>query len=313
MRCSKGQRTIRQTAWFLSLLVSIGFALMPAAFGQAPEKPAPGITGPYKVVMETDPLLPDHVIYRPDDVGAVKDKMPVVAFGNGSCNNAGNSFANYLAEVASYGFVAVANGLIDPVYKWTMGGEVRASPERRTSTSQLFETMEWAKAQNSDKASRYYGKLNLQALAVMGQSCGGMQALEAAGDPRVKAVVVLNSGIRRSTGSDSPGRGPLPGTVESLAKLHTPVIYIVGDETDMAYKNAEADFREIKHVPVFKASLKGAGHGGTVSEPHGGKFGDVITRWLLWQLKQDSKAGAWFEGENCGLCGDAAWVVQRKQ
>jgi hypothetical protein len=90
---------------------------MAAAFGQAPGKPAPGITGPCKVVTETDPLLPDHVVYRLAELNAVSEKMLAVAFGNGACNNPGKSFANYLAEFASYGFVTVANGLIDPVYR----------------------------------------------------------------------------------------------------------------------------------------------------------------------------------------------------
>ena len=75
---------------------------------------APETTGPYKVVMEMDPSLPEHTVYRPEQVRSVKGKLPVVAYGNGACANAGNAFENYLAEVASHGFLVVANGPIDP-------------------------------------------------------------------------------------------------------------------------------------------------------------------------------------------------------
>ena len=33
-------------------------------------------TGPYKVIIEGDPALPTHTIYRPEDLKAVKGKMP---------------------------------------------------------------------------------------------------------------------------------------------------------------------------------------------------------------------------------------------
>jgi dienelactone hydrolase len=273
-------------------------ALLSACFSLgAAAQSTPQTTGPYKVVMEMDPALPRHTIYRPQDLAGVKDKMPVIAFGNGGCGDSGNGFANYLSEVASYGFVAVANGPINPNFNWSPNGT--RTPEGKTTTSQLFETMDWTKSQTEDKAGKYYGKLDAGSIAVMGQSCGGLQALEAAGDPRVKAVVVLNSGIVRSAAP--AGIGPLPGSVESLAKLHTPVIYIIGGETDVAHPNAEKDFVEIQNLPVFKANLTGAGHGGTIAQPHGGKFGEVLIQWLLWQLKKDKKASAWFLGESCGL------------
>ena len=54
------------------------------------------------------------------------------------------------------------------------------------------------------------------------------------------------------------------------------------------------------------------GHNGSYWEPHGGKFAEVATSWLLWQLKRDQKAGAMFTGATCGLCQAAAWKVERK-
>jgi len=72
----------------------------------------PETTGPYKVVMELDPSLPNHTIYRPEQLARVKGKLPVVTFGNGGCQNAGNAFREYLSEIASHGFLVTANGPI---------------------------------------------------------------------------------------------------------------------------------------------------------------------------------------------------------
>jgi hypothetical protein len=299
----------------------------------------PETTGPYKVVMEVIPSFPNHTVYRPENLAAVKGKLPVVAFGNGGCANAGNSFRNYLSEVASYGFIVAANGPIDlniptpaqmAAFTRPAGNAPKAAPGgtggqmppflmQQSKTSQLYEAMDWAKTQSEDKASPYYGKLEPSAIAVMGQSCGGLQALEAASDSRVKTAVILNSGIIRNMGAmpggGAPGAGippmSLPGSVESLAKLHCPTIYIIGGETDIAYKNAEGDFADIKSIPLFKVNLD-VGHGGTLADPHGGKFAETATQWLLWQLKGDQKAGQLFIGGNCGLCLQSEWKVERK-
>lgn len=67
-------------------------------------------TGPYKVVIEGDPGLPDHTIYRPENVEAVKGKMPIVSWANGGCSNSSNSYRPFLSEIASHGFLVLAIG-----------------------------------------------------------------------------------------------------------------------------------------------------------------------------------------------------------
>jgi hypothetical protein len=90
-----------------------GLLLASALCCNAGAQSASEMTGPYKVVMEMIPSLPNHTVYRPENLVAVKGKLPVVAFGNGGCANVGNAFQNYLSEVASHGFIIVANGPID--------------------------------------------------------------------------------------------------------------------------------------------------------------------------------------------------------
>lgn len=76
--------------------------------------------------------------------------------------------------------------------------------------------------------------------------------MQIAADPRVRAVVVHNSGVLTT----SLG-GPLPAAMnigkDALTRLHTPVIYIMGGPTDIAYANGMDDFKKIDTVPVMVA------------------------------------------------------------
>lgn len=100
---------------------------------------------------------------------------------------------------------------------------------------------------------------------------------------------------------------------EVLAKLHSPTIYIIGGETDIAYPQAIDDFAKIDKVPVAIANLADVGHGGTYNQPNGGEFGVVAGAWLKWQLKDDKEAGKMFTGSNCGLCARAKWTFEKKR
>src|SRR5579863_17218 len=68
-------------------------------------------TGPYPAILEQDPSLPTHTVYRPKDLSQLKGKkLPIIAWGNGACVNNGLSHRNFLMEIASYGYLAVAIG-----------------------------------------------------------------------------------------------------------------------------------------------------------------------------------------------------------
>jgi hypothetical protein len=97
-----------------------------------------------------------------------------------------------------------------------------------------------------------------------------------------------------------------------LQTLHTPLIYILGGPTDIAYTNGMDDFAKIAHVPVAVANLP-VGHGGTFRQPDGGAAASVAVSWLDWQLRGDARSGRRFVGEDCGLCREAPWSLQRKQ
>ena len=69
--------------------------------------------GPYPAVMEVDPSLPRHVIYRPGNLAALgKKKLPIYIWGNGACTDDGASVKAHLLEIASHGYLVVAPGYV---------------------------------------------------------------------------------------------------------------------------------------------------------------------------------------------------------
>ena len=261
-----------------------------------------GGTGQFRSVMISDESLPTHTIFRPQDLSVIgkKNKLPIIAWGNGACANSPWEHVNFLNEVASHGFLVIAIG--------PMPKEGEKTRDRSTS-SQLSEAIDWAIAQNGDKESPYYKKIDVNNVAVSGMSCGGLQTLEIAPDPRITTAVVCNSGILPNPTTGMPGMPSL--AKDQLKKLHTPTLYILGGESDIAYNNGMDDYQRIDHVPVFMANMD-VGHGGTYGQPHGGEFAKVATAWFLWQLKGDKEASKMFLGDDCGLCGDPNWKFESK-
>jgi uncharacterized protein YciI len=287
---------------FLLVVLAAVFANQITAQESASRIVEDGGTGEYKAIMISEPSLATHTVFRPQDLSAFgkKNKLPVIAWGNGACANSPWEHINFLNEVASHGFLVIAIGPM-PAEGEQGGG--------RSQSSQLSDAIDWAIAQNSDKNSPYYKKVDVKNIAVSGMSCGGLQTLEMAPDPRVTTTVVCNSGVLPTPNGGMPGMPALEK--EDLKKLHTPTLYLLGGETDIAYNNGMDDYKRINHVPVFVANLD-VGHGGTYREPHGGEFARVATAWYLWQMKGDKEASKMFVGDDCGLCNDEEWKFESK-
>jgi hypothetical protein len=117
-----------------------------------------GGTGPYKAKWLQDPSIPNHVVYAPINPPA-NIKLPVVTWGNGACRTNGTGFANFLTNLASYGYLVIANG----------------SPQglgRQSKVSDVRESIDWAIKGGGAK----YGSIDTSKIAAAGQSCGGMEA-----------------------------------------------------------------------------------------------------------------------------------------
>lgn len=259
-----------------------------------------GGSGPYNAIMVAESTLPTHTVFRPKNLNPfnTKNRLPIIVWGNGACANSPWEHVNFLSEVSSHGFLVVAIG--------TMPAQGNT---KKSTSSQLTDAINWAIAQNSDKKSPYYNKIDIQKVAVSGMSCGGLQTLEVASDARVTTIVVCNSGIFNTPGNGISNMPKL--TKENLRKIHSPTLYILGGTKDIAYGNGMDDYQRINHVPIFVANME-VGHGGTYRERHGGEFAKLAISWYKWQLKGDVEAAKVFEGQPAGLSNNSNWKFEKK-
>lgn len=263
-----------------------------------------GGTGKYKAIMKEEPTLAEHTVLAPQDLspfGAEKP-LPVLVWGNGACSNSPWEHYKFLNEIASHGYIVLATGFIP------MDDEPYRGPMSRSE--QQIESIDWIISQNADPKSPYYQKVDTKHICVAGMSCGGLQTLFNCADPRIAALMVCNSGLfNQQNANQAVGGMPMPPK-EKLKEIHTPVIYILGGETDIAYGNGMDDFHRISHVPAIAANYP-VGHGGTYREPHGGEFTVVALAWLDWQLKGDKEAAKMFLGKDCGLSKREKWTIEK--
>ena len=310
-----------------------------------------GGTGPWKSVAVGDASLPTHTIYRPENLKAYVDengKIPVLLYANGACANNNLEMSRLLSEVASWGYIVLAigpyaempddafyaqwKGVVRGWYPETkeiaiMGNGERLTPyteeelaaraaqqeaERkaapapapfRTYPRQLLEALDWLTDQNANAQSEYYHLIDLEKVAAMGQSCGGAQVLAVAHDPRIKTCLIFNSGIGEMSMSGA--------SKESLANLHQPMLYLNGGTADVAYENANGDWKRIKELPVVKISTID-GHHGTYYEKHAGAYAVAARQWLNWQLKGMVGDSALFMNDEYGKMMHPDWTFDRK-
>jgi hypothetical protein len=248
------------------------------------------VPGPYAVESGPAAGSPGHVVYRPADLSAfpTRDTLPVMAWGNGGCAINSTRYNGFLTTIASHGFVVIATA-----------AEPGAAGGRATA-DHLRKALDWAEAENMRAASPLRGKIAVDRMAVMGQSCGGFLSIDLGADPRVDTIGVFNSGLQ--------GNSTAP-----LAALHGPVLLINGHERDFLMASSRATFEAIDGMPTFYGARHGAGHTATVDHPGGGEWANVASNWLRWQLKGDMQAATMFRGKDCSLCTNPNWDTASKR
>jgi hypothetical protein len=304
-------------------------------------------TGPHAVVVEHDPGLATHTIWRPKDLA--NRKYGVVVWGQGGCAKDGSLFPEYQSEIASHGFIVVADG--PPLFRppraggagpgaggppagappggapragaggpggpgaapggapragGAPGGGARAGGApggggmaMGNNGEALIQAINWIEKEAANPGSRFYNKINLEKIAAMGMSCGGIMSYGASHHPRVKTVGIWNSGLF----SDED-------RTKIFGQMHGSAIIITGGESDIAYANGKADFEKMPaKVPVFYGVYPSVGHGGTYGQDNGGPYGKVAVPWLKWQLDGDTgiTGKAYFTGGTCVPCKDPNW------
>jgi hypothetical protein len=266
---------------------------MEVAFAKPGEGPGLSTpTGEFMPIMEADPGIPTHTVIRPEPLG--KFKHPIMAWGEGGCGKSGNigMFSAMFMEFASHGILVIADG--PPGNGPTMAGQ-DAGP--------LLFGLEWAIKENERPCSQYYHKLDVTKLAVSGQSCGGLMAIQAATDPRITTAFPYNSGLFARDQS-------------IYDKLHAPMAIFDGGPDDIAYANGLADFNAIDKIPILFAnpsSCSSNAHVCTFFDEHAGEFGRAGVGWLRWHLLNDQgpTGKGMFIGDGCGICG-SEWDIMWK-
>jgi dienelactone hydrolase len=285
-------------------LLTLGSALLSTALQAAD----PAGSGPEPAIAYSDPTLPTHTIYRPE---SLQGDYPVVLWGNGSCVNSNFGYREFLAEVASRGFIVLAIGPYrdSPAPRQERPADPAEWPPFETHYSQMFDGLEWIVAENAREGGPFYGRVAVDKVAAMGHSCGGLQTVKASVDSRITTALVLNSGMMPD-GDQYMARHELERSI--LAEMHAPIAYFIGGESDIAHANSEADWRELQRLDLTAVNANmDVGHGATYHMPNGGPFASGPLAWLEWQLKGDSQARAMFVGDNCGFCTDSAWTLRR--
>jgi hypothetical protein len=252
--------------------------------------------GPYAVTSEAAFGSPGHIVFRPTSLDAFpkKDTLPVLVWGNGGCSINGRRYSGFLTTIASHGFLVLT----------TVAQE--GAPQRQQNADDLLAAIAWAEKENTRAGSPLNGKIAVDRVAVMGQSCGGFLSISLGADPRVDTIGVFNSGLQAG------GRGGV-SAADALGKLHGPVLFINGHERDFLMAASLANYEAIERVPAFYGARHNAGHTATVDHPGGGEFANVASNWVRWTFKGDKKAGAMFVGKSCSLCTNANWDVKSKR
>lgn len=260
---------------------------------QLPEEGAPvAAVGPHQAIMEPAFGSPGHAVYRPEALGAVAGKLPILVWGNGGCARDSGGFAGYLKNIASFGYLVVTTA-------------APAGATGQATADDLRKGLDWAFAEAGRSGSPLAGKIDTDRVAVMGVSCGGMMTLSIAADPRVDTIGVFNSGVGATA---APGRP----SAETLATIHGPTLYLDGAEADFMTPTAKANFEAIDHVPIFYGSRANGGHSATYFHKNGGEFANVTVAWLDWQLKGSERASKMFVGADCTLCTNPSWETHSK-
>ena len=192
-----------------------------------------GGSGPFKAEAISEPTLPGFVVYKPQNMLAAVEHegpLPLLVFANGGCNDTSLPHEKMLNDLASYGYLVIALG--------EMQERIDDRKLNKSPNEDMIRAIDWAEKMNKNKKSVYYKSIDLEYVALGGQSCGGAQVLANAADPRVKTYIMCNSGMGNISMSGA--------SKEDLKKLHGPILYLIGGEGDVAYANAIVDYENNK-------------------------------------------------------------------
>lgn len=192
-----------------------------------------------ETTQETPEDLPGYRVYRPADLDAIDEPMPVISWANGGCVRFDGVWEPLLTRWAAAGLVVIAI---------TSTEGVPVDQSDRTTPEDQLAALDWAEAQNQLPGGPYEGKFDVGRMATAGNSCGGITAIGAAGlDDRVASVFVLS------------GSGALPGSPPehvraAIEGVDVPIAYVTGGPEDISRAAIDAEYELLAdRVPAYVA------------------------------------------------------------
>ena len=131
------------------MTLAFAFAMSVGAYAQAAETVLEeGGTGPYKAVVYEVEGFAEHTIFAPKDLSVFNEKkpLPVLVWGNGGCANSPRGHEKFLNDIASYGYLVLATGVMPKQEAQRPMGMGRGGQSR---SEQQVESMDWATPRTS--------------------------------------------------------------------------------------------------------------------------------------------------------------------
>lgn len=219
-----------------------------------------------------------YIIYYPVELEAENKQYPVIVISNGS----GTPLSKFPAvpkHFASWGFIVIGT---EEQNDWNgFSSEMCVRHLMRLNESKIID----------EKANRFYQKVDLKNVGIVGHSQGGVGVFNA-------ITMYDNSTIYKAAVSLSPTNKPAAYALEweyDLSKIHCPVMLISGegggDDWVVTGEQLKEIYDDIDNAKLM-ARRKNTPHGDTLYSANG-----YVTAWFMWQLQSDEEAAKAFTGD----------------
>ena len=165
--------------------------------------------------------MPNITIYMPVSPPTNMTMQPLV-WAEGGCADNGTYFVNFVTEIASHGFIVLANGAPN-------------GTGYSTAASQAYAAA-WIKGKAGTAGK--YQNVNASRIAAGGQSCGGLLTYKQRNDSNVDFLGIFNSGFVPG-GPSNPNLPPgfINEDIDTIKQIRKPIFYFLGGPTDVAQPN----------------------------------------------------------------------------
>ena len=192
---------------------------------------------------------------------------PIIVWGNGSTNTV-DIWQNFLARVATYGFVVVA-------------------PEQTQVTADhMNKAIDYVIKLATDPTSGDCGKIDTTKIGSTGYSRGGGGAITVGANARITSTFIF-----ASNGNTKNLKAPWG---------------LIGGSADTAFDWASIKTSITGSTqPAFGAVLAGVDHNGV---PGNAKSSEGYIGWMRWRFMGDKTGHDMFVGPSCQFCADTAFM-----